>query len=148
MIFTSYAEGWALYAERLAWEMGWYDDDPDGNLGRLQAEAFRAARLVVDTGIHRKGWTFDQAVDFMVKNTGLPPGMINFEVSRYIAWPGQALAYKIGMFKILGLRQEAIDRLGDQFDLKEFHNVLLLNGSMPLDLLEQVVHQYIEDKLD
>jgi uncharacterized protein (DUF885 family) len=148
MIFTSYAEGWALYAERLAWEMGWYDDDPYGNLGRLQAEAFRAARLVVDTGIHRKGWTFDQAVDFMIKNTGLPPGMVNFEVSRYIAWPGQALAYKVGMLKILGLRQEAIDRLGDQFNLKEFHNVLLLNGSMPLNLLEQVVHQYIEDKLD
>jgi uncharacterized protein (DUF885 family) len=84
----------------------------------------------------------------MVKNTGLPPGMVNFEVSRYIAWPGQALAYKVGMLKILGLRKEAMDRLGDQFDLKEFHNVLLLNGSMPLDLLEQVVHQFIEDKLD
>ena len=148
MIFTSYAEGWALYAERLAWEMGWYDDDPYGNLGRLQAEAFRAARLVVDTGIHRRGWTFDHAVDFMIKNTGLPSGMVNFEVSRYIAWPGQALAYKVGMLKILGLRKEAMGRLGDQFDLKEFHNILLLNGSMPLDLLEQVVHQYIEDKLD
>jgi len=137
-----------IYAERLAWEMGWYDDDPYGNLGRLQAEAFRAARLVVDTGIHRRGWTFDHAVDFMIKNTGLPSGMVNFEVSRYIAWPGQALAYKVGMLKILGLRQEAVDRLDDQFDIKEFHNVLLLNGSMPLNLLEQVVHQYIEDKLD
>jgi uncharacterized protein (DUF885 family) len=144
--FTSYAEGWALYAERLAWELGWYQDDPYGNLGRLQMEAFRAARLVVDTGIHTKGWTFDQAVEYMVENTGLPTRMVQGEIGRYIVWPGQATAYKIGMNKILELRQRAMDQLGDQFDLKEFHNVVLGNGSMPLDVFERVVQDYIDTK--
>lgn len=147
VLFTAYAEGWALYAERLAWELGWYEDDPYGNLGRLQAEAFRAARLVVDTGIHAKGWTFDQALEFMIENVGYDAGFMEFEISRYIAWPGQATAYKIGMLKILELRRKAMDRLGDQFDLKGFHNVVLSNGSMPLDVLERVVDDYIEVKL-
>ena len=142
--FTAYTEGWALYAERLAWELGWYEDDPYGNLGRLQAEAFRASRLVVDTGIHAQNWSFNQAVDFMVENTGLPQNMVQGEVGRYIVWPGQATAYMIGLLKFLELRQEAMDRLGERFDLKEFHRVILSNGSMPLDVLERVVQDYID----
>lgn len=145
--FTAYAEGWALYAERLAWEMDMYADDPYGNLGRLQFEAFRAARLVVDTGIHAKKWTHDEAVAYMLENTGLPRGQVEFEVSRYITWPGQATAYKIGMVRILGLRQEAEERLGDKFDLKAFHNVMLGNGSVPLETLDRLVDDYIEERL-
>ena len=148
ILFTGYAEGWALYAEQLARELGWYDDDPHGDLGRLQAQAFRAARLVVDTGLHTKGWTFDQAHDFMVENVGMDPGYMQFEVSRYVAWPGQSTAYMVGMLKIMALRQEAMDRLGDQFDLKEFHHVVLSNGSMPLAVLERVVENYIEATLN
>ncbi|MBN1146567.1 MAG: DUF885 domain-containing protein [Anaerolineales bacterium] len=145
--FTAYTEGWALYSERLAWELGWYENDPYGDLGRLQAEAFRATRLVVDTGIHTKGWSFDQAVDYMAENSGLPQGMVQGEIGRYIAWPGQSTAYLIGMLEILELRQRAMEQLGDQFDLKEFHSVLLKNGSMPLNVLEQVVQDYIDAKL-
>jgi uncharacterized protein (DUF885 family) len=148
--FTGYAEGWALYAEGLAAELGWYEDDPYGNLGRLQFEAFRAARLVVDTGIHAKKWTFDEAEDFFVENTGFGPNDgVNpeYEIARYIVWPGQSTAYKVGMIKIRELRQRAMDQLGDQFDLKEFHHVLLTNGSMPLEILERVVDDYIEGKL-
>jgi len=144
---TAYTEGWALYAELLAHELGFYEDDPYGNLGRLQMEIFRAVRLVVDTGIHAKGWTFDQGVEYMQENTGMPPGQVQFEVSRYITWPGQATAYKIGMLKILELRQRAMEQLGDQFDLKDFHNVVLGNGSMALDVLDRVVQDYIDTKL-
>lgn len=146
-IFTAYAEGWALYAERLAWEMDMYADDPYGNLGRLQAESFRAARLVVDTGIHTKRWTYDEAVAYMVENTGMPRGQIEFEVSRYITWPGQATAYKIGMIKILELRQEAEEQLDDRFDLKAFHNVVIGSGSVPLETLDRLVDDYIEERL-
>ncbi|MCP4420826.1 MAG: DUF885 domain-containing protein [Chloroflexi bacterium] len=145
--FTGYIEGWALYAERLASDLDWYADDPHGNLGRLQMEAFRAARLVVDTGIHAQGWNFEQAHAFMEENVGLNRGdnvNAEFEVSRYIAWPGQATAYMVGMLKLLELRDRAMDALGDQFDQREFHNVVLTNGSMPLDVLETVVEQYIE----
>jgi len=137
--FTAYVEGWALYAERLAWDLGWYDDDIYGDLGRLQAEAFRAARLVVDTGIHSKHWTFDQAVEFMADNIAEDPITTQWEISRYITWPGQATAYKIGMLKILEVRQAAQERLGDQFDLKQFHNTVLGSGAMPLSVLEQYV---------
>jgi uncharacterized protein (DUF885 family)/Tol biopolymer transport system component len=145
--FSGYAEGWALYAEQLAVELGWYADDPYGDLGRLQAQAFRAARLVVDTGLHDRGWTFDQAHDFMVENTGQDPGFMQFEVSRYITWPGQAAGYMVGMLEIMALRQRAIDELGDRFDLKQFHRAVLSNGSMPLEVLERVVDGYIEAKL-
>jgi uncharacterized protein (DUF885 family) len=144
--FTAYVEGWALYAERLMWEIGAYEDDPYGNLGRLQMEAFRAARLVVDTGIHAKQWDFDQAYDYLLENTGLDPGLVNFEIGRYIAWPGQALSYDIGMLKILELRQMAMDQLGDQFDIQNFHNLILGNSSMPLDVLEKVVLDYLAAK--
>ncbi|MBT3389422.1 MAG: DUF885 domain-containing protein [Chloroflexi bacterium] len=144
--FTAYVEGWALYAERLMWELGVYEDDPYGDLGRLQYEAFRAARLVVDTGIHAKQWTFDKAAAFMTENTGLDAGMVNFEISRYIAWPGQALAYKIGMSEILKLRQMTEEQLGQQYDLKDFHNLVLSNGAVPLDILQELVYEYIESK--
>jgi len=145
--FTAYVEGWALYAERLVAELGLYENDVYGNLGRLQAEAFRAARLVVDTGIHTKHWTFDQAVDFMVENTGMTEYSMQGEVSRYISLPGQATAYYIGYTKILEVRQRVMDELGNQFDLKEFHNLLLGSGAMPLDILEQVMNNYIQSKL-
>jgi uncharacterized protein (DUF885 family) len=143
MQFTAYMEGWALYAEKLMAEIGSYDDDPYGDLGRLQYEAFRAARLVADTGIHADGWTFDQAVDFMVENTGMKNGFLQFEVARYIAWPAQALSYKIGMNEILRLRSKTEEQLGDQFDIRQFHNLVLGNGAVPLTILEQIVDQYI-----
>ncbi len=149
ILFTGYAEGWALYAEHLAWELGWYQDDPYGNLGRLQGEAFRAARLVVDTGIHTQGWSFEQAQDFFEENTGYEVGDIvnpQHEIARYTVWPGQSTAYKIGMLELLELRQRAMDQLGDRFDLVEFHRVVLENGSLPLEILERVVDQYIQEK--
>jgi len=149
--FTGYTEGWALYAEQLAWELGWYADDPYGNLGRLQGEAFRAARLVVDTGIHAQGWDFDRALDFFVENVGYEAGDIvnpEHQIARYVVWPGQSTAYKIGMIKILQLRQKTMDALGDQFDLQEFHQVVLSNGPVPLEILERLVDQYIAQKLD
>jgi uncharacterized protein (DUF885 family) len=144
---NGYLEGWALYAERLAWEMGMYADDPYGNLGRLQYEALRAARLVVDTGIHDKGWTFDQATDFFVESIGWSRQDCEYEIARYTVWPGQSTSYMIGMLKILELRQNAMDQLGNQFDLKEFHNVVLVNGSMPLSILEDIIQNYISEKL-
>ncbi len=146
ILFTGYAEGWALYAEQLAWELGWYADDPYGDLGRLQAEAFRAARLVVDTGIHTREWDFDRAQAFFVENVGYEVGDIvnpQHQIARYVVWPGQSTAYKVGMIKILELRQKAMDALGDRFDLKEFHRVVLGNGSVPLEILERLVDDYI-----
>ncbi len=148
--FNAYAEGWALYAEQLAYELGWYGEDSYGHLGLLQAMAFRAARLVVDTGLHAEGWTFDQAQDFFTENTGFEVGdPVNpqFQIARYLVWPGQATSYYVGYLKIMDLRQRARDQLGEQFDLKEFHRVILSNGSMPLEILEQVVEQYIAHKL-
>jgi uncharacterized protein (DUF885 family) len=133
--FTAYAEGWALYAERLAKEYGFYKNDPYGDLGRLQAEIFRAVRLVVDAGIHYKRWTRAQAIDYMVKNTGMTKSEVVSEIERYIVIPGQACAYKIGQLKILELRAKAKKALGDKFDIKKFHNVILKNGAVPLSIL-------------
>lgn len=143
--FTAYAEGWALYAERLAWEYG-FQDDPYNNLGRLQAEIFRAVRLVVDVGIHHKRWTREQAIDYMIEKTGIPEGDVVAEIERYIVWPGQACAYKTGQLKILQLREFAKKELGKKFLIKEFHNVVLKSGSMPLSILEQVVKEYVKSK--
>lgn len=143
--FTAYSEGWALYTERLAWELGFYDDDPFGNLGRLQAEMFRAVRLVVDTGIHFKRWTREEAIDYMVANSGFTTSEVTTEIERYIVMPGQACAYKIGMMKILELRENARQELGDAFSLPQFHNVVLQNGAVPLDILEELVEKYIEE---
>ncbi|NNF52036.1 MAG: DUF885 domain-containing protein [Gammaproteobacteria bacterium] len=143
--FTAYAEGWALYSERVAWEMG-FQDDPYDNLGRLQAELFRGVRLVVDTGIHAKRWTREEAIDYMLANTGMAETDVVSEIERYIVLPGQATAYKVGMMEILRLRQEAKASLGDQFDIREFHEVVLKNGSVPLHLLRDLVKKYIEAK--
>lgn len=140
--YTAFSEGWALYAERLAAEAG-YLDDPLDDLGRLQAEMFRAVRLVVDTGIHAQRWTLEQAVDYMMEHTGMPPGEVHTEVERYFVMPGQALAYKVGMMKILELRERAQTALGPEFDLRAFHDAVLTNGEMPLELLERVVDGYI-----
>jgi uncharacterized protein (DUF885 family) len=141
LFFNGYGEGWALYAERLAWELGLYEDDPYGNIGRLHLELLRAARVVADTGIHALGWTQEEAYAFMRDTVG---DRWAFETDRYIAWPAQSAGYKIGMVKILELRQKAMDELGDQFDIKEFHRIVLGNGSMPLDILERVVQDYID----
>lgn len=143
--FTAYIEGWALYSERLAWELG-FQQDPFDNIGRLQAELFRAVRLVVDTGIHHSRWTREQAIDYMKKNTGMSDRDVTAEIERYIVMPGQATAYKVGMMKILELREKAKLALGDKFDLRDFHDVVLKNGAVPLDILEILVDRYIADK--
>ncbi|WP_233496436.1 DUF885 domain-containing protein [Corallincola holothuriorum] len=142
--FTAYTEGWALYAEQLAWELG-FQDDPYDNIGRLGAELFRAVRLVVDTGIHHKRWTREQAIDYMLANTGMAESDVVAEIERYIVMPGQATAYKVGMIKILELRQRAQQQLGDRFDLRDFHDVVLKNGAVPLDILERLVDNYIAE---
>jgi len=143
--FTAYIEGWALYAERVAWEAG-FETDPYDNLGRLQAELFRAVRLVVDTGIHYKRWTREQAIDYMYNNTGITDTDVIAEIERYIVMPGQACAYKVGMMEIMALRQRAEQVLGDDFDVREFHEVVLKNGAMPLAILGRVVDQWIASK--
>ncbi len=143
--FTAYTEGWALYAERLAWEYG-FQEEPFNNLGRLQAELLRAVRLVVDTGIHHKRWPREQAIDYMADTTGMAMTDVVSEIERYIVWPGQALAYKVGMIKIMELRAKSKQALGDRYDIKDFHNVVLKNGAVPLTILESLVDQYIADK--
>ena len=144
--FTAYGEGWGLYSEKLAWEMGLYKDDPHGNIGRLQAEMLRAARLVVDTGIHYKRWTRERAIAYMIEKTGQAESDITAEVERYIVIPGQACAYKVGELKILQLREKARAALGTRFDLRKFHAVVLGNGELPLAILERVVDRYVEDE--
>jgi len=143
-IYTAYAEGWALYAERLAAEIGLYKDDPFGDLGRLQAEMFRAVRLVVDTGLHAKGWSREQAIEYMVNTAGMGESEVTSEVERYMALPGQALAYKVGQLKILELRDRARSALGPKFNLKDFHTVVLENGAVPLTVLEHLVDDWIK----
>ena len=142
--FTAYQEGWALYAEWLAKEAGWYEGDPFGDLGRLQAELFRAVRLVVDTGIHAKRWPREQAISYMREKTGMGEKEVTAEIERYIVNPGQACAYKIGMLKIQELRKRAQDQLGTKFDQRQFHDVVLKNGAVPLEILEEQVNAYIQ----
>jgi uncharacterized protein (DUF885 family) len=143
--FTAFSEGWALYAERVAWEMG-YQEDPYDNLGRLQAELFRAVRLVVATGIHAKRWTREEAIDYMLENTGIAESDVVSEIERYIVIPGQATSYKVGMMELLRLRDEARQALGDDFDIREFHDVVLQNGDLPLIAVRQQVMKYIAEK--
>ncbi|MEO5765133.1 MAG: DUF885 domain-containing protein, partial [Casimicrobiaceae bacterium] len=143
--FTAYGEGWALYAEQLAWEAG-FEKDPLDNLGRLQAEMFRSVRLVVDTGLHAQRWTREAAIDYMIANTGMPEADAVVEVERYLVNPAQALAYKVGMLKILELRERARAALGDRFDLRDFHDAVLGNGAMPLAVLERVIDDYVARK--
>lgn len=138
-VLTGFAEGWALYAERLAAEYGVYDDDPYGDFGRLQAELFRAVRLVLDTGIHAQRWTRQQAIDYFVQTMNWPESVAAGEVERYIVWPGQATTYKVGQLTLLRLRDQAQTALGPAFDLAAFHDLILQNGSLPFPILEQLV---------
>ncbi|WP_271077678.1 DUF885 domain-containing protein [Aurantiacibacter sp. MUD61] len=144
--FTAFVEGWGLYSERLGIEMGLYDT-PAKEMGRLSYEMWRATRLVVDTGIHAMGWTRDEAVAYMLDNTALSEGNINAEVNRYITWPGQAVAYKIGELKIRELRTRAEEALGADFDLRDFHDTVLENGAVPLNVLEAHVDAWIAREL-
>jgi len=143
--FTAYAEGWALYAEQLAWELG-FQEDPLDNLGRLRDEMMRAVRLVVDSGIHYKRWTREQAIAYMMDNTGMAESDVTAEIERYFVYPGQALAYKAGMLEILALRERARQALGPRFVLSEFHDQVLTSGSLPLALLGRVIDDWIAEK--
>lgn len=142
--FTAYQEGWALYTEWLAKETGWYEGDPFGDLGRLQAELFRAVRLVVDTGIHAKRWPREQAIAYMREKTGMGEKEVTAEIERYIVNPGQACAYKVGMLKIQELRKRAQTELGMKFDQRQFHDVVLKSGALPLEILEEQVVAYMQ----
>ena len=142
---TAYIEGWGLYSELLPKEIGLYQD-PYSDFGRLAMELWRAARLVVDTGIHAKKWSREQAIQYLVDNTPNPEGDAVKAIERYIVMPGQATAYMVGMIKLLELRELAKTELGERFDIREFHNVVLKNGAVPLDVLEQLVKDYIASK--
>jgi uncharacterized protein (DUF885 family) len=142
---TAYTEGWGLYAERLAKEMGRYED-PYSDFGRLGSEIWRAIRLVVDTGLHAKGWTEEQAVQYFLTNGSTSEGQVRAEIRRYIVMPGQATAYKIGMLKILELRERARTGLGDRFDIRRFHDTVLGGGALPLSILERRVDAWIESE--
>jgi uncharacterized protein (DUF885 family) len=143
--FNAYIEGWALYAEQLGKEVGFYQD-PVSDYGRLSSELFRAVRLVVDTGIHSKGWTRDQVVDFFRKSGAIDEPTIQSETDRYIAWPAQALSYKLGQLKIRELRERAQKELGSKFDIRKFHDEMLDGGTLPLDLLDARTNKWIQQQ--
>jgi len=143
---SAFGEGWGLYAEYLGLETGFYQD-PYSNFGRLTYEMWRAARLVVDTGMHALGWTRDEAVEFLGSNTALSLHNVNTEIDRYISWPAQALSYKLGELKIRELRAYAEDQLGADFDLRAFHDEVLRNGSIPLATLEAIIHDWVDSQL-
>lgn len=143
--YNAYVEGWALYSEYFASEvMGMYKNDPLGDLGRLQAELYRAVRLVVDTGLHFKRWTREQAIDYFHKTSGTSLSDVVPEIERYMAWPGQALGYKLGMLKFVELQQKAVKALGDKLDYRQFHDVILLPGARPMALVEKDINDWIE----
>jgi len=144
--YNAYVEGWALYTEKLALEMGAYEN-PYSNFGRLSNEMWRAVRLVVDTGMHAMGWSKQQAMDFFAARTITPIEAIEAEINRYLVIPGQATSYKIGMLKIQELRARAQEALGDRFDIREFHDVVLSGGALPLDILDRRINNYIEQNL-
>ncbi|HEX7191022.1 MAG TPA: DUF885 domain-containing protein, partial [Thermoanaerobaculia bacterium] len=139
---SAYAEGWALYAEQLGKEVGFYQD-PGSDYGRLRSELFRAVRLVVDTGIHDMNWTRDQVVDFMRKSHAVDEPTIQAETDRYISWPAQACSYKLGQLKIRELRKRATDKLGAKFDERKFHDAVLSGGNLPLDVLDARIDRWI-----
>ena len=140
--FAAYQEGWGLYAEQLAEEIGMYRDMPLGPVGRIQSFLYRAARVVIDTGLHAQGWGRDRAIRYMIDTVGLAPLAAESEIDRYIVWPGQATSYKIGHTEIVRLREEARARMGARFDLKGFHDTVLLGGAMPLEVLGRVVREW------
>ncbi|MGB5345811.1 MAG: DUF885 family protein [Woeseia sp.] len=145
--FSAYSEGWGLYSERIAkTDMNMYENDPLGDLGRLQAEMFRAVRLVVDTGMHAKKWSREQAIEYMVDKTGNTEDEVTREIERYVVWPGQATAYKTGQLAILRMRQRAESLLGERFNLRDFHELILMNGAMPLGILDETVDEWIDQK--
>jgi uncharacterized protein (DUF885 family) len=141
--FNSYSEGWALYSETLAKEMGAYQD-PYSDFGRLTSEMNRAIRLVVDAGIHAMGWTEQQAMTYFASNSPLAEAKIRSEIRRYFVLPGRATSYKVGMLKIQALRKKAEDELGDKFDIREFHDIILGGGPLPLTIMERVVDDWID----
>lgn len=145
---NAYVEGWALYSEQLAKELGMYDDDPFNDLGRLKAELFRAVRLVVDTGLHHKRWTREQAIDYMASTTGTAMSDVVSEIERYMIWPGQALGYKLGMLTILDVRQQAQQTLGEKFDIRAFHDEVLLPGAVPMSILKRNVNDWVSATQD
>ena len=144
LAFNAYSEGWALYAEQIADELGVYEDFPIGRLGYLQSLAFRACRLVVDTGLHAKRWTREEAIDWFVTNNGSNPEEVRSEVDRYCAWPGQACGYKVGHSAIVGLRAKAKAELGNKFNYRRFNDAVVLGGSVPMTVLGEVIDKYIE----
>ena len=144
--YTAFVEGWALYAERLGKEVGHYQD-PYSDYGRLENEMWRAIRLVIDTGVHEKHWSRDQMVEYFHRYTAMDEPNLQSEVDRYVAWPGQALAYKLGQLEILKLREEARQKLGDKFDIRAFHDEVLGNGALPLDVLNSEVNAWISSQV-
>ena len=140
---SAFTEGWALYSEQLAVEVGMTKNLYD-ELGVLQSEMFRANRLVVDTGMHFKKWTREEAMEYMKATTGMSDTEVRVEIERYIVWPGQATSYKMGMLKILELREKAKKALGDKFDIKKFHTIVLDQGIVPLFILEDIINEWIE----
>ena len=147
MYINAFGEGWGLYAEFLGYELGLYTD-PYSEFGRLTYEMWRACRLVIDTGIHYLGWSRDEAVAYLTNNSALSIHEINTEINRYITWPGQALAYKMGEIKIKELRKFAEERLGPQFDIKEFHDVVLSKGTVTMSILEEIIYRWVTQKLN
>lgn len=143
--FTAFTEGWGLYSERLGYELGFYKD-PYSRFGQLTYDMWRAVRLVVDTGMHYKGWTRQQAIDYFMENAPKTELDITNEIDRYISWPGQALAYKLGQLKMLELRARAEETLGDRFDVRAFHDTLLGSGAVPLDVLESIINDWIDSQ--
>ena len=147
LYLSAYGEGWGLYTEFLADEMGIYTT-PYEKFGKFTYEMWRACRLVVDTGIHAKGWSRDQAVNYMSSNTALSLHEVNTEIDRYISWPGQALSYKIGELKIRELRNKAENKLDQKFDIRDFHEIILEYGTVTLSILESRINNYIVNKIN
>jgi uncharacterized protein (DUF885 family) len=142
-MYSVFSEGWGLYAERLADELGMYADDPFGELGYLQSFMFRAARLVVDTGLHHYFWSREQAIQYMVESLGMSESAVTTEVERYCIWPGQATSYMVGQLRWYGIREEARAALGDKFDLRAFHDTALSAGTVPIDVLEKIIRRWV-----